>query len=70
MEVKEEGSVIVEAFCERLKKVAGFENVARPVPMKNLQGAIVYYLLFASQKQVAEEIVEDIFQKYEHRGMV
>ncbi|MCZ6491372.1 MAG: three-Cys-motif partner protein TcmP [Acidobacteria bacterium] len=70
IEVKEEGSVIVKAFCERLRNVAGFENVARPLPMKNMQGAIVYYLLFASQKQVAGEIVNDIFQKYERRGMV
>ena len=69
-EVKEESVVIVDAYCQRLKNVAGFEYVARPLPMHNTRGAIVYYLLFASQKRVAEEIVDDIFSKYEKRGMI
>ena len=68
-EVKEEGLVIVEAFCERLRKIAGFENVVSPLPMKNTHGGVVYYLLFASQRQVAVEIVGDIFRKYEQRGI-
>ena len=69
VEVKAEGPVIVGAFCERLRKVAGFKNVARPLPMKNTHGGVVYYLLFASQSQVAGKIVGDIFRKYEHRGI-
>lgn len=68
--VKEESSVIVDAFCERLKTSAGFARVARPLPMRYTQGAIGYYLIFASQKEVAEEIVQDIFRKYERRAIV
>ena len=40
----------------------------RPLPMRNSQGAVVYYLCFASQKAVANQIVEQIFKKYESRG--
>lgn len=67
--VKEEGSTVVEAYRQRLKQIARFEHVSRPLPMRNNQGALIYYLLFASQKRVAEGIVEDIFRKYETRGM-
>lgn len=59
---------IAEAFRKRLKEVAGFARVPRPVPMRNSRGAIVYYLFFASQKNAAEAIVLDIFKKYENRG--
>ncbi|HEU0073515.1 MAG TPA: three-Cys-motif partner protein TcmP [Dehalococcoidia bacterium] len=55
------------AFRERLRQVAGFSYVPLPLPMRNSTGAIVYYLYFASQKPVAENIVRSIFQKY--RGM-
>ena len=68
-QVKQENLVIVEAFRERLWQVGGFSYIARALPMRNSRGAIVYYLLFASQKQVAENIVDDIFSKYEERGM-
>jgi three-Cys-motif partner protein len=68
-EVKEESLVIVDAYCRRLKTVAGFPHVAKPLPMRNTRGAIVYYLLFASQKLVAKNILEDIFRKYERQGM-
>ncbi|MBI4442342.1 MAG: three-Cys-motif partner protein TcmP [Acidobacteria bacterium] len=71
-EVKEESIAVVNAYCQRLKNIAGFKHVARPLPMRNSLGAIVYYLLFASQKQVAEDIAEDIvdgiFKKYQGRG--
>ncbi len=36
--------------------------------MKNAQGAIVYYLFFASHKPVAAEIVAEIFDKYRARA--
>ena len=54
----------VEAFRERLKKAAGFRFVPDPLPMRNSNKAVVYYLFFASQKPVAEEIIHDIFAKY------
>ena len=41
-----------------------------PLPMRNAKGAIVYYLFFASQVEVAEDIVRDIFAKYGNKGEV
>lgn len=58
---------IAEAFRNRLKEVAGFVHVPRPIAMRNTRNAIVYYLFFASNKPVAKGIVEDIFKKYENR---
>jgi three-Cys-motif partner protein len=55
---------IAEAFRRRLIEVAGFKHVPSPMPMKNRRRAIVYYLFFASQKPVAENIVEHIFRKH------
>lgn len=59
---------VASAFRERLRKVAGFKRVPSPIPMRNSKGAIVYYLFFASQKDTAEHIVKDIFEKYRTRG--
>ncbi len=67
---KQSNEVIAEAFQKRLKEVAGFARVPKPIPMRNSRGAIVYYLLFASQKNTAEHIVLDIFKKYEKRGEI
>ena len=55
---------IVVAFRERLRKVAGFQFVPEPLPMKNSTNAVVYYLFFASQKPVAQKIIDAIFKKY------
>ena len=57
---------IVAAFQQRLKKVAGFNFVPEPLPMRNSTNAIVYYLFFASQKPVAEKIITNIFSKYKY----
>jgi len=62
---KEPNKVVAEAFRQRLKRVAGFERVPDPLPMKNSTGAIVYYLFFASQVDTAERIVSHIFKKYQ-----
>lgn len=59
---------LAEAFRYRLVNVAGFKYVPKPVPMRNSKNAIVYYLFFASQKPVAKEIVNYIFNKYRKRG--
>jgi hypothetical protein len=47
--------------------VAGFANVPAPIPMRNDQGKVVYYLFFASQNKVANRIVSAIFHKYRAR---
>jgi three-Cys-motif partner protein len=56
---------IVAAFQHRLKTVAGFEFVPKPLPMRNSRKAVVYYLFFASPKAVAQKIITDIFRSYE-----
>ncbi len=64
---KTPNEIVAEAFRIRLKKVAGFQNVPRPIAMRNTQNAVVYYLFFASHKPVSESIVQDIFDKYADR---
>ena len=66
---KQPNDVIVEAFRERLKMVAGFERVPSPLPMKNSRGAVVYYLFFAAQEHLAEKIARDIFDRSAIRGL-
>lgn len=69
-EIKEKNTneAIVEAFRNRLRSAGGFDFVPEPMPMRNTRGAIVYYLFFASQKAVANNIIRDIFKKYRDRG--
>jgi three-Cys-motif partner protein len=67
---KESNEVVAAAFQRRLSEVAGFKRVPDPLPMRNSKGAVVYYLFFASQVGVAENIVTDIFAKYRRRGEV
>jgi three-Cys-motif partner protein len=62
--IKQGNDAIVAAFQERLRKVAGFQFVPEPLPMKNSTNAVVYYLFFASQKPVAKKIIDDIFRKH------
>jgi len=59
---------VVDAFSDRLKKVAGFKYVPEPIPMRNSMNAVIYYLFFASQQPVASTIVDYIFKKYQNRG--
>ncbi|MFH1421315.1 MAG: three-Cys-motif partner protein TcmP [Planctomycetota bacterium] len=68
MEEKAENKVVADAFCNRLKKDAGFKYVPEPIPMRNTKGAIVYYLYFASPNENGAKIVEDIFNKYRNKG--
>lgn len=69
-QVKTDNETVAKAFQERLRSVAGFAYVPDPVPMRNDQGATVYYLFFASQKPVAKKIVEHIFSKYRNIGAI
>ncbi len=62
--VKQSNDSVVAAFRDRLKKVAGFKVVPEPLPMKNSNNAVVYYLFLASPKTVAQKIINDIFEKY------
>jgi three-Cys-motif partner protein len=69
IEEKTSNWVIANAFRKRLKDIAGFGNVPEPIPMRNTRGSIVYYLFFASPKEVAGKIVRDIFDKYKNKGL-
>jgi len=68
-EEKTDNETIAEGFRNRLREVAKFKNVPDPLPMRNSCGAIVYYLFFASQKDVAGDIIKDIFNKYRSRNI-
>lgn len=67
-EEKADNAEIAEAYCERLRRDGGFAHVAEPLPMRNNNGAVVYYLIFASQRPVAQHIVTAVFAKYRDRG--
>lgn len=62
--VKQGNEQIVAAFRDRLKKIADFDFVPDPLPMRNTKNAIVYYLFLASPKAAAQKIITDIFKKY------
>jgi len=68
--IKESNRTIALAFRKRLREVADFKHVSQPLPMRNSRGAIVYYLFFASQQQLADTIIRHIFKKYRDWGMI
>jgi three-Cys-motif partner protein len=61
---KADNETVARAFRERLRYVAGFAHVAAPLPMRNSQNVIVYYLFFASQSGTGERIIRDIFRRH------
>jgi len=65
-EIKAPNESIVEAFRKRLKDVAGFSYVSKPMAMRNKQNAVVYYLLFAARIPVAKKIVDYLFGDYNY----
>lgn len=65
---KQSNEAVVAGFQQRLKKVAGFEYVPDPAPMRNSVGAVVYYLFFAAQKPQASDIITNILSRYRKEG--
>lgn len=55
---------LVNAYCKRLKEIAGFGFVAEPLAMRNSRNAVVYYLIFAGPNKTGWKIVQDIYRKY------
>ena len=55
---------VVEAYCQRLKDVAGFGYVAEPFPMRNSTRATMYYLVFASPNRTGAKIMNEILDRY------
>ena len=68
-EEKTSNEDVAESYRKRLKEVASFKYVPRPLPMRNSGGAIIYYLFFASPNATGARIVEDIFERYRQRGI-
>lgn len=64
MEEKAPNEAVVNAYRDRLKKVAGFPYVPEPIPMRNTRGATIYYLFFASHNSTGSKIAESVFRKY------
>jgi three-Cys-motif partner protein len=62
--VKVSNEEFAEWFRQRLILKAGFKYVPKPMPMKTKNNGGIYYLYFASQKPVAQKIVNAIFKKY------
>jgi three-Cys-motif partner protein len=65
---KTSNEAVLDAYCKRLRDVAGFEYVPKPIPMKNDQGPTIYYLVFASHNKTGNRIAEDVFRKYRNHG--
>jgi three-Cys-motif partner protein len=61
---KQENRDLVNAYCDRLREVAGFGFVADPLPMRIPTGGIVYYLIFAGPNETGWKIVRDIYRAY------
>lgn len=59
----EDYQTLARDFCKRLKSI-GFNDVPEPILMRNKVGGPLYYLCFVSQKSVAKDIVNDIFNNY------
>jgi three-Cys-motif partner protein len=61
---KNDNEAFAAAFQKRLKEVAGFAFVPKPIPMRNSNRAVVYYLFFAGPNETGNKIVRHIFKKY------
>jgi three-Cys-motif partner protein len=61
--VKLDNDAVVEAFRDRLSRVAGFPFVSKALPMRIPEGAIVYYLIGASPKKVGTDIIDEMFDR-------
>lgn len=59
----------VRAYQRRLKDVAGFTHLSTALDMRNRSGAILYYLLGASQASVAVNVFNDVFRKRRRERM-
>jgi three-Cys-motif partner protein len=69
MEEKTTNEAVINAFRGRIRKVAGFEYVPEPMPMRNSKGSVIYYLFFASPNRTGAKIVKDIFDNYRNKGV-
>jgi three-Cys-motif partner protein len=59
-EVKAPIDSLLSAFCYRLRNVAGFAHVSKPLPMRNKTNAIIYHLIFATPNATGLKIANHI----------
>jgi len=65
---KKPGNVpAVNAYRKRLRDVAGFPHVSKALEMRNEEGAILYYLIGASQVPQAVRVFNSIFEKWRRK---
>lgn len=67
-EMKVDSGRLADAFRDRLRTVAGFPYVPKPVLLRNTKNAPMFYLFFAARKPIASHIIDDIFRKYRSSG--
>lgn len=60
---------VVDAYIDRLRKIARFEYVTVGFPVK-AQNRELYYLVFAGPNETGKKIAEYIFNKYRSRGAI
>lgn len=59
------GSVaLLDAFRDRLKRVASFKYVPEPLPMRYSGKGVLYYLFFAGNNRTGEKIARWLMDKY------
>jgi len=65
---KAPNEAVVEAYRKRLVDAGGFKHASRPLAMVQKTRVPVYYLLLASQRKVAADIMNSIMERYPHGG--
>lgn len=70
IESKASNEAIAKAYRKRLQEVAGFKYVPEPLPMRNSNGTVIYYLFFASHNSTGDKIARAVFKKYRDKGIV
>jgi three-Cys-motif partner protein len=55
---------IIDAYRDRLRRVAGFPFVPRPLPVRGEGRQPLYYLVFASHNATGAKIAGDVFRKH------
>lgn len=66
--IKQPNEAIVAAFRDRLTKAAGFNFVPEPLPMRNSNNAVVYYLSSLRQSQWPKPSFSTYFKSTDEAG--
>ncbi|MCJ7797845.1 MAG: three-Cys-motif partner protein TcmP, partial [Thermoleophilia bacterium] len=61
---KASGQQIVDAYCRRLRDMAGFCYVPKPLLITDTANHSLYYIVFASKNATGNRIASDILRQY------